>query len=121
MGYDGPERRHRHVPYDGDERRYVRALSDAELQEEVHDLRERVGRLEENSDRLAKLPDAVAELTGTVRTLTQLVTGRFDHIDESVEKVTGVKTAITFASVVIVPIIIALLGGYFALKTGSSK
>jgi uncharacterized protein YoxC len=96
-------------------------MSEDELQEEVHDLRERVEVLESNADRLARLPDAVAELTGTVKTLSTIVTGRFDQVDTHVDQVTGVKTAIQFASVVIVPILLALIGGYFALKTGAGR
>lgn len=119
MAYDGPDRRKQQQPFDGKERRYVRHLSDAELQVEVHDLRERVEKLEDGADKLADLPDAVSELNGSVKVLNQMVLGRFDHVDESVQQATGLRTAITFASVVIVPIVIALIGGYFALKTGT--
>lgn len=93
-------------------------MSEDELQAEVHDLRERVERIEANSDRLSKLPDAVAELSGAVKLLTDIVTGGFDKVDQEVQDATGIKTAIQFASVVIVPIILALIGGYFALRTG---
>lgn len=120
MSWDGPERRHHQRPFDGKERRYVRRMSEAEIQAEVHELRERVERIEENADRLDKLPDAVAKLAGTVEVLTEIITGRFDKVDEHVQEATGVKTAITFASVVIVPIILALIGGYIALKTGTT-
>lgn len=120
MAYDGPDRRRDGNDYDGPERRhYLRRMTDDELQEEVHDLRGRVEALEEVHDRLQKLPDAVAELTGTVKTLTTMVTSRFDHVDQGVDRASGIKTAITFASVVIVPILIALIGGYFALRSGA--
>lgn len=122
MSYHGPERRRigAEEGYAGPERRYVRVMTEEELSNEVHDLIDRVQALEENADRVAQLPDAVAQLTGAVQTLTSMVQGRFDGVDAHVREATGLKTAIQFASVVIIPIIIALIGGYFALRAGTS-
>lgn len=119
MGYDGPDRRVAPRSYNGPDRRAVRALDDAELRDAVHDLATRVERLEENADRLSKVPDAVAELKGAVQTLSSLVVTRFDGLQPSVEKAASLKTAVQFAAIVLVPILVALIGGYVALKAGS--
>jgi hypothetical protein len=117
--YDGVERRDDAQHYDGPERRrFLRRMTDDELQGVVHDLAERVETLEEERDRLKLLPDAVAELKGAVQTLSGLVTLRFDGLQGPVEKAASVKTAVQFAAIVLVPIIVALLGGYFALRAG---
>lgn len=105
------------VPSD-DRRSIFRRMSDAELQDEIHDLRTRVGRLEENAAQVLKLPDAVAELRGALEVLTDLVTSRFDGMAPAVERASSIKTAIQFASVVLVPILVALIGGYVLIKTG---
>jgi hypothetical protein len=117
-GQTPPDRRKGQEPYSGEDRRYVSRMSTSELQLEVYQLRDRLERIEDLSDKVSTVSTSVAELSGTVKTLSQIVTGRFDGLDKGIEAATGVKTAITFASVVIVPIIIALIGGYFALKTG---
>jgi hypothetical protein len=97
---------------------------------------QRLGELERDYDALSKDYDAlqathhamgesVGELRGKLAVieaqiinLTTLVSTRFDGIDVGVERASGIKTAITFASVVIVPILVALLGGYFLLRAG---
>lgn len=102
---------------DADRRNLFRRLSDAEIQDEVHDLRTRVSRLEEHSAQVMRLPEAVAELRGALETLTDLVTSRFDGIAPGVEKASSVRTAVQFAGAVLVPIIVALIGGYVLIKT----
>lgn len=96
-------------------------MTEEEIQHTVLDLKQRVEELEEEREKLRQLPEAVAELKGMVVTLSGMVTTRFDGIQPSVEKAASVKTAIQFASVVIVPILLALIGGYFALKSGTAK
>lgn len=108
----------RDVP-DADRRSMHRRLSDAEIQDEIHDLRTRVGRLEEARDQVMKLPQAVAELRGALEVLTDLVTMRFDGIAPAVEKASSLKTAVQFAAIVLVPILVALIGGYALIKTGA--
>jgi ribosomal protein L29 len=105
---------------DEDRRSTFRRMSDAELQDEIHDLRTRVCRLEEARDQVMKLPEAVSELRGALEVLTDLVTGRFDSLVPAVEKASSLKTAIQFAGVVLVPILVALIGGYVLLKTGAT-
>lgn len=95
--------------------------SDEELRAEVSELSKKVEDLQEESDRLRGLPDAVAELKGTIATLQQLVLGRFDQVQAGVDKSSSIKTAIQFAAVLVVPILIAIIGGYFALKAGSPR
>jgi uncharacterized small protein (DUF1192 family) len=116
MAYDGPERRIRAVPHEPDRRG---RLTEEDLVEVVHELRERVGLLEAEGDRLAKLPDAVAELKGAVQTLSSLVITRFDGIQGPVEKAASLKTAVQFTAIVLVPIIVAIIGGYVALRGGA--
>jgi phage-related minor tail protein len=109
-----------HEMPDDDRRSMFRRLSDAELQREVHDLRTRVSRLEEAREQVMKLPEAVSELRGALEVLTDLVTSRFDGITPAVEKASSVRTAIQFAGAVLVPIIVALIGGYVLIRTGGS-
>lgn len=82
-----------------------------ELQDDVHALREEVG----------ELRGAVSELRGAVLTLSRMMSSRFDDVEGGVEKAASIRTAITFASVVIVPILVALIGGYLALRAGGSS
>lgn len=103
---------------DDDRRNIFRRMSDAELQEEIHDLRTRVSRLEEVRDQVMKLPEAVSELRGALDVLTDLVTSRFDGMAPAVEKAAGIRTAIQFSAAVLVPILVALIGGYVLLKAG---
>lgn len=93
-------------------------MTPEEIEAEVHELREKVEDLENEREALQRLPTAVAELAGAVRVLQGLVTSRFDNVDQTIQKAGSVKTAIQFASVVIVPVLVALIGGYFVLKAG---
>lgn len=93
-------------------------MTDDDLRKKVEALAQEVDDLREQQERLTTLPDAVAKLHGTVETLQALVMSRFDRVDGGVEKAASIRTAITFASVVIVPILVAIIGGYFALKAG---
>lgn len=60
----------------------------------------------------------IARLEGTVDTLSKLVLAKLDGVQEGVDKAAGVRSAITYAAIVIVPILVAVIGGYFALKAG---
>lgn len=106
---------------DADRRSLFRRLSDAEIQDEVHDLRTRVQRLEDHAAQVLKLPEAVAELGGALEVLTKLVTSRFDGIEPGVEKASSVRTMISFAASVLVPIVVALIGGYVLVKTAGPR
>lgn len=81
-------------------------------------LRERIEDLEDEREAIKELPQAVAELHGAVGVLQSLVTSRFDGIEPKVDKAASLRTALQFAAVVIVPVLVALIGGYFALKAG---
>jgi hypothetical protein len=89
-----------------------------EAEREIRELKERVEDLENEREAIKQLPHAVAELHGAVDTLRDIVIGKLDTIGGSVERVSSIKTAIQFAALVIVPILVALIGGYFALKAG---
>lgn len=89
---------------------------------EIVELRERVGR---QAKRIEDLEEAVAGNTGKidvllamVSTLTGTVKERFDSVDGAIDKTGSWKTAIQFAAVIVVPVLIALIGGYFALRAG---
>ena len=58
-------------------------------------------------------------LRGQINTLTALTRAGFTNVDGGLERAAGIRTAITFASVVIVPILVALIGGYFVIKAGA--
>lgn len=92
-------------------------MTDDDLKQEVHDLAERIEGLEEEGDRLRRLPDAVSRLEGAVSALARLVTTRFDNVDRGVKKASGWDLAYKFAIGVLVPLAVALITGYFLLKS----
>lgn len=94
---------------------------DEDVKEVIKELKRRMKALEDEMLDLAGLPGAVERLEGVVDTLKEVVLKRLDGVHEGVEKAASLRSAITFASVVIVPILVALIGGYFVLKTGSGK
>jgi uncharacterized protein YoxC len=73
------------------------------------DLAARVAKLEHELAELEELPQQVSELRGAISTLTQLVTKRFDHVDERMSW----RAVLT---VVVMPVVLAGLTGYFALR-----
>jgi uncharacterized protein YoxC len=89
-----------------------------EIHREVRDLRERIEDLENEREAIKRLPTAVAELKGAVHVLQDLVVEEFGAVRKGVDNATGMKTAIQFAAVVLVPVIVALIGGYFVLRVG---
>lgn len=89
-----------------------------DIHETLQELCNRMEMLEDEHDAIAKLPNEVAELSGKVDTLQTMLLARMDGVSTSVDKATSVKTAIQFAAVVVVPVLVALIGGYFALRAG---
>lgn len=87
----------------------------------VAELARRVRHLEEQLMDMAGLPDAVARVEGALETLTRLVGEKLTTVQQAAEKATSVKSAIMFVSVVLVPILVALIGGYFVLKAGAAR
>jgi hypothetical protein len=91
-------------------------MTTEEANDELFQLIRRIEILEQDVDKLEELPTQVSSLAGEVKTLTRLVTARFDNIQGPIEKAAGIKTAVQYAAVVIVPILVAIIGGYFVLK-----
>ena len=106
------------------------------LARELGDLENQVEALRQLPERMAEVKAACVETRRVVsllredqvrgdqredRRFTQLrqhVDERFDSVDTATAKASSWGTALTFAATVIVPILIALIGGYFALRSG---
>jgi len=70
---------------------------------------------------VAHVDERLGELGGRLAALETQVGRLLDHADAApaavpVDPHSGVKTAVTFVAAVVVPILVAVLGGYFALK-----
>lgn len=78
----------------------------------IRDLLERVDDLENEREAIKELPEAVAQLRGSVEVLQTLVITQ----TQKVTRATSLTTAVQFAAVVIVPLLVAIIAGYFALK-----
>jgi hypothetical protein len=87
---------------------------------EFEQLSERLGDVENEMLALKDLPAAVARNTGSIQTLISLVQAGFDGIGKPLERPTDAKSAIQFAAVVIVPVLVALIGGYFVLQAAGA-
>jgi hypothetical protein len=85
---------------------------------DLKEILDRIDDLEAEIKRLIELPERLAELRGEVKSLRALVINRADSIQSGVDKAANIKTAIQFAAVVLVPILVALIGGYFVLRAG---
>jgi SNF family Na+-dependent transporter len=101
--------------------------------DEIREIRDRLEDVENWVEALRLLPERMSEvkgqtsrelgeLTGKLEALSAQINAmmttmntRFNGVDKGVEKVASFKTAVTFASVVLVPIVVALIGGYIAL------
>jgi hypothetical protein len=71
---------------------------------------------------MGRFEGRIGELHGRLMALEAQVTRLETRtIGGSPDKYGGVKTMITFASLVIVPIVVALLGGYFALRSAGLR
>lgn len=68
---------------------------------------------------LEELKTQLAELRGEVKTLTNIFINRSAELKNGIDKTNSIKTVIQFVAVVIVPLLVTLIGGYFALKTGT--
>ena len=71
-----------------------------------------------DEERVDRLQEAVGELRGRLTALEAQVARAL--VPEP-EHHGGLKTAVTFASIVVVPILVAILGGYFALKAAGLR
>ncbi len=76
----------------------------------VEDLVERIDRLE---NQVGTLNDLVHELKGKAEVILA-ISGR---VNGKVETLASFRTFATFAATVIVPLLVALLGGYFLLQS----
>lgn len=96
----------------------------ARLQKKVKELCERVEDLENERDAIKELPTAVAMLAGKVDTLRDIVLQGFDPRKKTIETSEGdiekasswdvaFKVAVSF----ILPILLAIISGYFLLKS----
>lgn len=102
------------------------------LQDRVERIRRDVSKMDNDIDGLR---EDVAEQNGKISTVLLMMQGltesvihlredldkSFKDVNSTVEKASSIKTAIQFASVVIVPILVAVIGGYFALKSGAAR
>lgn len=82
------------------------------MEERLDELEERVEDLENEREAIKQLPSQMALLKGAVEVLQALVLAQ----SQRVSKATSWTTAVQFAAVVIVPLLVALIGGYFVLK-----
>jgi hypothetical protein len=68
---------------------------------------------EDVESRMNRFEREIGELTGRLLALERPPPTESRH--------SGLKTAVTFATVVIVPILVAILGGWFALKSAGVR
>lgn len=93
-----------------------------EVAAQLEEVAERVSDVEEAQNRIEALPSAVSELKGMVTILQTAVTNGFDGVQKPLQAAadsSSVKNAVQFAAVVLVPLLVALIGAYVAIKTGS--
>lgn len=105
---------------------------DSELRVEFGALRERLKSVHENVQELRGMNREVGELSATMGIILQAqndlsaelvklrdeMDEKLDRIEKSSRGVPDLKTLITFAGTIIVPILLALIGAYVSLKTG---
>jgi hypothetical protein len=97
-------------------------MTDEDFRREVHDLAGRVEELEEERERLKRLPDAVARLEGALGALTRVVNSRFDSVDQGVANAKpGRDFWLKLILGGVVPVLVALITGYFLLKAGLAQ
>jgi hypothetical protein len=96
-----------------------------ELESKVADLVGRVEDLENERDAIKNLPGAVATIAGQVQVLHDIVIQGFDghkrviesEDGQTIQKANSWDTAIKVAAGVVVPLLVALIGGYVLLRT----
>lgn len=74
-----------------------------------------------DEERLDRFEGTIGELRGRLGALEAQVARIQDRTPVETDRHGGLKSAITFVSIVIVPIIVALLGGWFALKSAGLR
>lgn len=99
-----------------------------ELKKQVDENSAKIRDLEDIAEVTDRLIERVGELSGKVDLLTTQLTTHLlnlktavDQQSSSTDKLASWKTALQFAAAVVVPLLIALIGGYFALKAAGSK
>jgi hypothetical protein len=97
-----------------------------EVKQGLNELSNRIDDLENERDSIKAIPMAVGELKGIVEatrdqvnTLMRSMTGRFDNVDSGIERATpGWEWWLKFCIGVIVPLLLAIISGYFLLRAG---
>jgi len=100
----------------------ARRLEDVSGQ--LAEISDRVTAVENEQAEVKALPNAVSELKGMVVVLQTAVSQGFDGVQKPLKQAaesSSTKNAIQFSAIVIVPILVALIGAYVALRTGSGK
>lgn len=110
-------------------------MSDEELSERIAAMEERINDIcedfkglrhdlkdlrEDVHETSGKTDACLTMITNTARNVNAIEQGQ-QGIKDGVDRASSVKTAIQFASIVLVPILVALIGGYFALKGAAIK
>lgn len=86
------------------------------LEEDVHEIRNLAMRVGENTATLNVLLKASSEVSGEISKLREDFNTKLKELTDAERRAPNWKTLVTFASTVVVPILLALIGGYFALK-----
>ena len=74
--------------------------------------------VENLDERLDRIEVQIGELRGQLKMLESMLLNR---PSETVDRHGSLKTAITFVSIVIVPVLVSILGGYFALRAAGLR
>lgn len=115
-GYDGPERRVG-KPDTGERRRWEDAMRYlAHIEERVEDVENELLALKALPTNVAELRGEFNGLVGRVNLLITRMDQRFDSVEGKADRATSLKAFAAYVGAVLVPILVALLGGYFALK-----
>lgn len=98
-------------------------MTDEDLRQEVEELASKVALMESEQERLKGIPDALSKLVGTVETLNGIVLARWglkgvppEQRESVAQRASTADTLVKFSQFVLLPIVLALIGGYFALK-----
>lgn len=93
-------------------------MTEDQIRREIKELSDRIEDLENERDAIKRLPDAVARLQGAVDVLQGMISKGFEHTEEKIEGTTSFKNALQFASVILVPLLVALIGLYAVTHGG---
>lgn len=101
---------------------------DEEVRKQVAKNTARIEDLQDLAEVTDRLIERVGELSGQVELLATQLTQHLlnlknavDNQASSTDKLASWKTALQFAAAVVVPVLMALIGGYFALKAAGAK